>query len=269
MTRRPRGPRPGPPRRAAGTVPLVRALSKLGLASRSEAVSLVRAGRVAVDGHVVHDPAMAVVPETLAVSIDGVPRARATRQTIVLHKPRGVVTTRRDPEGRPTVYDLFAGAAPGIAPIGRLDLASSGLLLCTNDMPFGAWLTDPANAVEREYVVTVRGRVTPAEAASLQLGRELDGEWLQPQLVSVLKASGRETHLTVVLTEGKNREIRRLCAALGHDVTRLLRVRIGGIVLGRLAPGRWQLISEEKRALAFPEYPGGRSGRPRRPATAR
>jgi 23S rRNA pseudouridine2605 synthase len=250
-------------------VPLVRALSKLGLASRSEAVALVRDGRVAVDGRVVRDPGAAVVPETMSVAIDGTPRSRAMRQTIALHKPRGVVTTRRDPEGRPTVHDLLAGAAPGVAPIGRLDLASSGLLLCTNDTPFGAWLTDPASAVEREYIVTVRGRLDPSRAASLEVGRELDGEWLQPSRVTVIKASGRETHLGVVLTEGKNREIRRLFEALGHEVTRLLRVRIGGVSLGRLAPGRWQLISEEKRALAFPEYPGGRSGRPRRPATAR
>lgn len=263
------GPRRGPQTRAAGTVPLARALSKLGLASRSEAVALIREGRVAVDGRVVLEPATAVVPEAIAVVIDGTPRMRAARQTLALHKPRGVVTTRRDPEGRPTVYDLLSGAAPGVAPVGRLDLASSGLLICTNDTLFGAWLTDPASAVEREYVVTVRGRLDAAAAALLEQGLEIDGDWLQARAVTVMKASGRETHLGVVLTEGKNREIRRLFAALGHEVTRLLRVRIGGLCLDRLAPGRWLVISEEKRAAAFPGYPGGRSGRPRRPVPAR
>lgn len=244
-------------------------MSKLGLASRAEAIGLIRDGRVQVDGRVVQDPARAVVPEAIEVAVDGQRRPRAAGRTIALHKPRGVVTTRRDPEGRPTVYDLIADAGPGLAPIGRLDLASTGLLLCTSDTRFGAWLTDPANAVEREYVVTVRGRLEAGRADALTDGLAVDGEWLQPLAVTVLKASGRETRVRVVLTEGKNREIRRLFAASGHEVTRLMRVRIGGLALGDLAPGRWRLIPEETRAAVFPEYPGGRSGRPRRPATAR
>lgn len=255
------------PVRAA--VPLVRALSKLGLASRSEAIALVLAGRVQVRGRVVRDPGHRVVPETAAIVIDGTAAAPPAKRTIALHKPKGVVTTRRDPEGRPTVYALIAEAGSGLAPVGRLDLASTGLLLCTNDTRFGAWLTDPASGVEREYVVTVRGRITPASAAAIARGLEVDGEWLQPAAVRVRKASGRETHLTVVLCEGRNREIRRLFAAAGHEVTRLARLRIGGLGLDDLAPGAWRDISPENLERAFPGYSGQRSRRPRRSTQAR
>ncbi|MGE0814281.1 MAG: pseudouridine synthase [Vicinamibacterales bacterium] len=265
MTRPPR-PRRRP--RPVGTVPLARALSKLGLATRSEAAALVTAGRVAVNGRTVTDPRCPVIPEAIAVAIDGRASAPPPRLTIALHKPRGVVTTRRDPEGRPTVYGLIAGAGGGLAPVGRLDLASSGLLLCTNDTRLAAWLTDPASGVEREYVVTVRGRLGPAEAADLQRGRTIDGERLSPERLTVLKASGRETHLRIVLCEGRNREIRRLLASAGHDVTRLLRVRIGGLDLGALAPGAWRVISEEVLADAFADYPVGRPRRPRRAPSA-
>ena len=119
---------------------------------------------VRVNGRIVRDPGLRVVPETAALVIDGVAAAAPATRTIALHKPRGVVTTRRDPEGRPTVYALIAEAGDGLAPAGRLDLASTGLLLCTNDTRFGAWLTDPDSRVEREYVVTVRGELTPEVA---------------------------------------------------------------------------------------------------------
>ncbi|MEZ5292253.1 MAG: pseudouridine synthase [Vicinamibacterales bacterium] len=263
------GARPRRRPRPAGTVPLARALSKLGLATRSEAAALIAAGRVTVDGAAVTDPRRPVVPESIAVVIDGRTAPPPSRLTIALHKPRGVVTTRRDPEGRPTVYGLIAGAGAGLAPVGRLDLASTGLLLCTNDTRLAAWLTDPASGVEREYVVTVRGRLDPAGAADLERGRTVDGERLAPERVTVLKASGRETHLRIVLREGRNREIRRLLAAAGHEVTRLLRVRIGGVELGPLAPGAWRVIPEEVLAGAFADYPGGRPRRPRRARSAR
>lgn len=244
-------------------------MSKLGLASRAEAITLVLAGRVRVGGRIVRDPGYRVVPETAALVIDGAAAEAPATRTIALHKPRGVVTTRRDPEGRPTVYALIAAAGDGLAPAGRLDLASTGLLLCTNDTRFAAWLTDPASGVEREYVVTVRGEVTPGVATALEQGLEVDDEWLQPTAIRVLKASGRETHLTVVLCEGRNREIRRLFAAAGHEVTRLTRIRLGGLLLDDLAPGAWRDISPENVARAFPEYSEWRSRRPRRSTQAR
>lgn len=263
-----------PPRRgrrralAPGTVPLARGLSKLALASRSVAVELVLAGRVRVDGVVVRDPGRLVVPEAIAVEIDGAEAAPPPWRTIALHKPRGVVTTRRDPQGRPTVYELIADAGPGLTPVGRLDLASSGLLLCTTDSQFAAWLTDPTHHVEREYIVMVRGRMTSDEAQILERGVEDRGEWLQPTRLEVLKASGRESRLRVVLEEGRNREIRRLLMAGGHHVTRLIRVRIGALELGDLPAGSWRDLSETVLNRAFPEYPEKSVRRPRRLARA-
>ena len=238
-----------------GHVSLARALSKRGLASRAEAERLIRDGRVRVDGRVVHDPTTAVVPERIAVAIDGSAVASPAPRTLLLHKPRGVLTTRDDPEGRRTVFDLVADAGVRVVPVGRLDQATTGLLLLTTDTQFAAWLTDPANAVERVYVVTVRGRVTPDAAARLETGRVVDGEPLRAAAVVLRKASGRESHLVVTLTEGRNREVRRLFADIGHEVTRLARVRFGGLELGSLAPGRWRDVTAEEIAAAFPAFP--------------
>jgi 23S rRNA pseudouridine2605 synthase len=263
------------PRRVAGSprppghVALARALSKLGLASRSEAITLVLAGRVRVNGRIQRDPGRLVVPERITVAIDEVAADPPPMRTIAFHKPRGVMTTRRDPEGRPTVQALIAGAGDGLSAVGRLDQASTGLLLCTTDTQLAAWLTAPDSAVEREYAVTVRGRVAPADAERLVAGVVIDGQRCQAAAVRVRKASGRESHLMVVLTEGKNREIRRLCAAIGHEVTRLHRIRIGGIRLEALAPGAWRIISEEMLAAAFPGYSVQRSRPPDRTPAAR
>lgn len=267
--------RPDRPRRRAGAlrprghVALARALSKLGLASRREAIDLVLAGRVRVNGRIQPDPGHLVVPERITVAIDERAADPPPARTIAFHKPRGVITTRRDPEGRPTVQGLIAGAGDGLAAVGRLDQASTGLLLCTTDTQLAAWLTAPENAVEREYAVTVRGRIDSADADRLVAGVVVDGERYQAAAVRVRKASGRESHLMVVLTEGKNREIRRLCAAIGHEVTRLHRVRIGGLRLDALAPGTWRVISEEMVAAAFPGYSGQRSRPPDRTPAAR
>jgi 23S rRNA pseudouridine2605 synthase len=138
--------------------------------------------------------------------------------------------------------------------VGRLDAATSGLLLLTNDTQLAAWLTDPEHAVTRVYRVTVRGRVTHDEAQRLKEGIVDRGERLSASSVTVRKASGRETHLIVELTEGKNREIRRLCAAIGHEVTSLARIAFGGLTLGDLQPGRWREISREDVRRTFPAF---------------
>jgi 23S rRNA pseudouridine2605 synthase len=239
---------PGP-KRPSGTVSLERALSKLGMASRSEARALVVSGRVSVDGRVVRDPARPVVPERLRVAIDGEPRQAAAALTVLLHKPRGVVTTRRDPDGRPTAYDLVRDAGPHLQAIGRLDLASSGLLLFTTDTRLSAALLEPASAVPRVYVVTVRGCVDDTSLEALSGGLTIGGAKVTPR-VTLRKRSRRETHLQVELVDGRNREIRRLFAAVGHEVTRLLRMSFGGVELGALPPGRWRrLTSDELRTL--------------------
>jgi 23S rRNA pseudouridine2605 synthase len=241
--------------RQPGRVPLERALSKLGLASRAESRELIRAGRVAVNGRVETDPLLDVTPERVRIEIDGRPARRAKPVTILLHKPRGVVTTRSDPEGRPTVYGCLEGLDAHVVPVGRLDAATTGLLLLTNDTRFADWVTDPRNEVPRVYLVTVRGELTDETARRLEEGVEESGESLAARSVAVRKRSRRETHLVIELTEGKNREIRRMLEAVGHEVTRLKRVSFGGLELGDLEPGRWRVVPESELKVAFPDAP--------------
>jgi 23S rRNA pseudouridine2605 synthase len=165
-----------------------------------------------------------------------------------------VVVTHRDPEGRPTVYSLLADAPARVVAVGRLDLATSGLLLFTNDPRFADWVTDPRSEIPKVYLVTVRGRVGAPALAELQRGVQSRGETLVPGAVAVRKASARESHLVVTLTEGRNREVRRLCEGIGHDVTRLRRVQIGGLELGLLRPGAWRLVPDRELARAFPTF---------------
>lgn len=243
------------PQRKPGHVSLERALSKLGLASRSEARDLVQSGRVRIDGRAETDPLCEVIPERLLIEIDGRAARRAELLTVLLHKPRGVVTTRSDPEGRPTVYSCLEGLKAHVVPVGRLDAATTGLLLLTNDTRFADWVTDPLNQVPRVYLVTVRGELSEATAGRLTEGIEESGETLAARSVLVRKRSRRETHLTLELAEGKNREIRRMLAAAGHEVTRLKRVSLGGLELGDLAPGKWRAVPSKELSTAFPGAP--------------
>jgi 23S rRNA pseudouridine2605 synthase len=154
---------------------------------------------------------------------------------LAFNKPRGVVTTTKDPEGRPTVFDVLreTGVTDHLLAVGRLDRASTGLLLFTNDSQLANRLTDPATAVPRRYVVTVRGLVSPEDAASFA-GADIE----------IRKASKRETHLFVTLRQGKNREIRNMFAGIGHEVTRLHRIAYGDVTLGELPPGEWRDVTE-------------------------
>ena len=245
---------PKVPSRPKPTVSLERALSKRGFASRSQAHQLILDGRVSVDGRVVLNPAARIIPERATIAIDGIAKAESPRITILLHKPRGYVTTRSDPEGRPTVYDLLTDLSERVVPVGRLDMATSGLLLMTSDTHFGNWLTDPESGVPRVYLVTVENRATPELAAQLTKGVVVDGERLAATDAIVRKASSRESHLVVTLKEGKNREIRRLLSAVGLPVTRLRRVQFGGLELDALAPGKWRRLSEKELREAFPGY---------------
>jgi 23S rRNA pseudouridine2605 synthase len=238
-----------------GRVPLERALSKLGLASRAEARRLVLAGRVEVNGEPAADPSAAVVPERIAVAIDGRRAEPLPPLTLLLHKPRGVVTTRSDPQGRPTVYGLLGGIERHLGPVGRLDAATSGLLLLSSDTRFADWVTDPRNGVPRVYLASVRGEVSDERAALLLSGVEDAGELLAARAAAVRKRSRRESHLVVELTEGRNREVRRMLAALGHPVTRLKRVAFGGLGLGDLAPGEHRPVPPAELAAAFPGAP--------------
>ena len=246
-------------RRKRGEVSLERALSKLGVASRKEAGEWIRAGRVAVGGEICRDPGRAVVPERAAISVDGSPVAAAAWRTIAFHKPTGCVTTRRDPEGRPTVFDLLGTAGSGLVAVGRLDLETTGLLLLTSDTRLADWLTDPANGIERVYRATVQGIPDPALLRRMEEGIEDHGERLAASRATVVSRSAGESLLELVLTQGRNREVRRLCAAIGHEVVALERLSFGEISLASLERGAWRAIERSELARAFgPEAPIGR-----------
>ena len=262
--RPPRGTPGGrPPAAAAGAhkgpLSLARALSKFGVCSRREAERFIADGRVAVGGEVVRFPARRIDPRHDAVTVDGVLVGDSTaRVAIALHKPTGFLTTRADPGGRPTVYALVSDLAEWVFPVGRLDKDTSGLLILTNDHRLGHRLTDPAHHVPKTYHAHVRG-VPGAEALrALAEGVPLgDGTLSRPAQVRALgsgKAGG--AWLEIVLTEGKNRQVRRMCAAIGHDVQALARVAIGTLPLGDLAPGEWRRLGAADLA-ALEAGPGG------------
>lgn len=241
----------------SGHVALERALSKLGIASRTQARAWIIEGKVRVNGVLRKNPFFAVVPETARIEIAGEPVGAAEPRTFLLHKPRGTVTTRSDEKGRPTVFSLLneKDRSGHLGAVGRLDWATSGLLVLTNDTRLAAWLTDPVNAVRRTYLVSVRGKVAEVELEKLRSGVLDRGERLQAQDVLLRKSSGKESHLTVHLAEGKNREIRRMFSAIGHEVTKLKRVAYGSLELDDLQPGEYRELSLEELRKAFPEAP--------------
>ena len=223
-----------------GRVSLERALSKLGLCSRTEAREWIEAGRVKVHGAVERDPHRPVNPDTAHVEVDGAKAVREVGRLVLLHKPTGVLTTKRDPEGRPTIYTLLPPELQALHPVGRLDLHTSGLLLLTNLTRLSSFLTDPRNAIPRIYLVGVEGRVLEETLRLMESGIEDQGEVLKARSATLLKASGKESLLRLELIEGKNREVRRLCAGLGHEVRSLKRILFGPYELGDLAPGSWR-----------------------------
>lgn len=231
---------------------IARVLSKLGVCSRSEAAARVLAGRVAVNGRIVLDPETPVVAGRDRIALDGAPLAQASRVYLMLNKPRGLVTTTTDERGRDTVYRCFDGTRlPWIAPVGRLDRASEGLLLFTNDSAWAARLTDPATHCDKTYHVQV-GAVPDAELlARIAVGADVDGERLGAKRVALLRHGARNAWLEIVLDEGRNRQIRRLLGAFDIEVLRLVRVAIGAVALGALPKGAWRpLAAEELAALA-------------------
>ncbi len=225
-----------------GRVPLERALSKLGYSSRTEAKALIEGGRVKVHGSLEKDPRRMVNPENAHIEVDGQKTKKAESRLFLFHKPKGVVTTKRDPEGRKTIYDLLPPELHSFHPVGRLDMHTTGLLLLTNDTRLSSFLTDPESGIPRCYVVEVRGEVTDESCLKMEAGVEDEGEVLKAISAEILKRSGRETRLKLVLTEGKNREIRRLCLSLGHEVSTLKRISFGDHELGELGPGEFREV---------------------------
>ena len=225
-----------------------RALARAGIASRRKAEELVAAGRVRVNG-VVATVGQSVDPDRDRITVDGEKvGAPAAKEWIVLHKPAGVMTTRSDPQGRRTVFDLVKDV-PGLTYVGRLDYLTEGVLLLTTDGDAAHRLTHPSRTIERTYVATVRGDAERAARQAVR-GVELeDGEVIAREAHAESLGNGR-WELTLTIAEGRNREVRRLCAELGLEVQRLMRVQFGPVGLGDLEPGASRrLTKDEQKAI--------------------
>jgi pseudouridine synthase len=232
---------------------LQKILSAAGVASRRAAEKLIVEGRVSVNGETITQLGTRADPDADDIRVDGRRIGRPKRRYIALHKPRGYVTTRSDPEHRKTVLDLL-GLQEYLYPVGRLDYDSEGLLLLTNDGELAARLMHPRYGVEREYEARVRGVPEPAALRRLAQGVRIEGRRTAPADVRLVEAGrgarGDQSIISVVLHEGRTRQVRKMCEAMGHPVVRLRRVRVGPIRLGALGPGEFRnLTREEVRQL--------------------
>ncbi len=249
--RRPRRPPSLSVKTSAPRHGLARVLSKQGLCSRTQAAAWIAAGRVAVDGRVVRDPEFPIVQGRHRVVVDGQALAAVERIHLMLNKPRGLVTTAQDERGRDTVYRCLDGARlhdaplPWLAPVGRLDKASEGLLLMSNDPQWAARITDPERGPDKTYHVQVDAVPDAVLLRALGEGVDDDGERLRAKSARLLRAGEKNAWLEIVLDEGRNRQIRRLLAGFGLDTLRLVRVAIGGLRLGELGKGQWRALDEE------------------------
>lgn len=225
-----------------------RALARAGIASRRKAEELVAAGRVKVNG-VVARTGQTVDPAEDSITVDGRKVAAAPADAVwtILNKPTGVLTTKSDPGGRKTVFDLVP-AAPGLTYVGRLDYMTEGLLILTTDGDAAHALTHPRTGVERTYVATVRGNA-PGAVIAARKGVELDDGVVQPDHIEARSLGDRLWELTITISEGKNREVRRLCEALGLEVLRLVRTSFGPLELGSLPSGSARPLTARERKL--------------------
>lgn len=226
-------------------------LSRSGVASRRRAETMMAAGRVRVNGVVVREMGSTVDPDRDVVEVDGQRVSPNAPIWLALHKPPGYITTRRDPGGRATVYDLLPEEHHGLFYVGRLDYESEGLVLLTNQGDLANRLLHPSSEVERVYEVEVEGEPDASAVHRLRFGVRLeDGTARVARLDRIGRAKGGATKMRVVMLEGRNREVRRLFDAVGHPVRRLVRVAFGPIRLGELKPSAWRRLDEaETRAL--------------------
>jgi 23S rRNA pseudouridine2605 synthase len=242
-----REPRVAGKRLRAQHVGLARALSKLGFCSRQQAWTKIQAGDVQVNGVVIRHPEHAVDWQHARIEVNGVSLQAARKLYLMLNKPRGLVTTTSDEQGRDTVYSCLKGTdLPFVSPVGRLDKASEGLLLFTNDTAFADRMTSPDSHVEKTYHVQVNGQPDEAMLTRMRKGIKDGEEQLQVRQVSLLRAGEKNCWLEILLDEGRNRHIRRLLEALGWDVLRLVRVAIGKLQLGDLPKGKWRQLTERE-----------------------
>lgn len=222
-------------------------MAEAGVASRRACEELIRQDRVTVNGETA-SLGRSVEPEQDRVELDGKPVQKEQRRTVILlYKPRGVVSTSSDPEGRRTVQDYFREIPERLYNVGRLDLNSEGLLLMTNDGALANRLTHPRYGVEKTYYAVCDGKLTASEAAKLINGIELEDGMTAPARVDAVRTTQRgDTSFLITIHEGRNRQIRRMLEAVGHRTLRLKRERFGPLSLGTLAPGEWRKLSDEE-----------------------
>jgi 23S rRNA pseudouridine2605 synthase len=230
-------------------VGLARALSKLGFCSRSQAFDLIRQGKVTLNGARPTNPSTAVRLGVDRIQVEGHRVATAEKLYLLLNKPRGIVTTASDEKGRDTVYSLLPKNLPWLAPVGRLDKASEGLLLLTNDSEWAAFITDPATHLDKTYHVQMNVLAGRPLIDALLRGIETQkGETLRAKRVSLLRTGERNSWVELVLDEGKNRQIRRMFDALGIEILRLIRVAIGPLQLGAPPKGKHRPLRPDEKA---------------------
>jgi len=227
---------------------LERVLSKAGVGSRTEARSWVHAGRVTVNGRATQNPDQWVDMERDQVRFDGKPLEIRERVYVLLFKPTGYLTTYKDPEGRPTVYDLVKDVGTFLSPVGRLDLDTSGLLLMTNDNRLAERVTNPDSHVPKTYLVTASPALSEAQLQRLRDGLDLSDGPTRPATVRRVRDSAQETQFEIVLTEGRNRQVRRMVEALDAKVLELVRIKLGPIKIGTLPIGKWRMLTRAEVA---------------------
>jgi 23S rRNA pseudouridine2605 synthase len=231
----------------AGKTGLARALSKMGHCSRSEGAALVKEGRVRLNGQIKRDPDTPVRLGVDRITVDAAPIQKTERVYLMLNKPRGLVTTRTDELGRDTVYTCLAnGNFPHISPVGRLDKASEGLLLFTNDNAWANSITDPITHLDKTYHVQVGTLADETLLNLLKKGVIEDGEPLRVKRASIIRHGEKNSWVEITLDEGKNRHIRRILETFDIEVIRLMRVSIGALTLGTLPKGQWRMLTREE-----------------------
>lgn len=237
-----------PPPGHARSVGLARAISKMGYCSRSQAAELIAEGRVRLNGAMRRNVEAPVRLGQDKIEVDGREIRAAEKAYWMLNKPRGVVTTASDEKGRATVYDCMGEGGGWLAPVGRLDKASEGLLLLTNDSEWATRVLDPAGHVAKKYHVQMAALADEAMLEALRRGVRDGADFLRAERVRELRRGERNSWLEIVLHEGKNRQIRRMLEVLGVEVLRLVRVAIGGLELGDLAKGEYRKLSASEKA---------------------